>query len=143
MKVLDVNVLVAAFRSDHPRHETALGALASLRDGHEPTIVLPEVALGFVRIVTRRGIFTDPSTSQEAMSAISGWCDSPALRISEAGPGRWNAFEAIMEQRPLQGGDVHDGMLAAAAIDLHATLLTMDKGFARFVSNGLVVQLLE
>lgn len=138
MQLLDVNVLVNAFRPDAPKHETAFAYLSAARQGTEPVIVLPEVAVGFLRVVTHRGIFTRPDTPAAAMNALASWCNSSVVSVQEAGAGRWATFESLMTQRPMTGGDVHDGLLAAAAIDMGATLVTSDQGFTRFA--GLRIQ---
>ena len=139
MKVLDVNVLVNAFRDDLPGHESALAVLADARQSAESFIVLPEVAIGFVRIVTRRDLLARPDEASSAMEALDAWCSAPNFRVQEAGPGRWPNFVALMLDHELVGGDVHDGLLAAACIDFGATLVTSDRGFSRFA--GLRVQL--
>lgn len=132
MKLLDVNVLVNAFRPDAPQHDASFDFLSSGRDGLEPIVVLPEVAVGFVRVVTHPRIFAKPDDAATAMAALDAWCTSPVMRIQEAGAGRWLAFASIMAAHSLTGNDVHDGLLAAAAIDLKATLVTADRGFTRF-----------
>lgn len=140
MKLLDVNVLVNAYRRDAAGHDAAFEAVARARRGREPVVILTEVAVGFVRVVTRRGVFADPSTAPEAMAALDAWCSSPVMDVREAGRGRWAVFEGIMSRYSLSGGDVHDGLLAAAALSADATLMTSDRGFLRF--EGLVVELL-
>ncbi len=140
MKVLDVNVLVNAFRPDVDDHDRAFDVLAVCRASAEPSVILTEVAVGFLRIVTHRGIFRDPNTSAEAMGALAAWTSGPGVRVREAGPGRWTRFATLVSDRALVGADVHDGLLAAAAIDLGATLVTFDRGFSRF--DGLALQLL-
>lgn len=132
MKLLDVNVLVDAFRPDVRGHDAAFAAVERAVKGQEPTVILPEVAVGFVRVVTRPGVFADPNTPGEAMEALDAWSAAPAVAIREAGPGRWVRFAALMESRDFRGNDVHDAMLAAAALDLGATLVTSDRGFERF-----------
>lgn len=132
MKLLDVNVLVEAFRPDARGHAAAFAAMDLAIRGREPTVILPEVAVGFVRVVTRAGVFADPNSPGEAMDALDAWSASPAVAIREAGPGRWATFSALMASSDFRGNDVHDALLAAAAIDLGATLVTGDRGFERF-----------
>lgn len=132
MKVLDVNVLVNALRSDTPQHEIAFDLLDRARTGREPVVILTEVAAGFVRIVTRPGLFANPEDADSAMAALRAWCSGPRVRVSEAGAGRWHRFERLMARHDLVGADVHDGLLAAACLDLSATLVTFDRGFTRF-----------
>jgi predicted nucleic acid-binding protein len=52
--------------------------------------------------------------------------------MTEAGPGRWAVFEDLVQGRDFLGGDIHDALLASASIDMDATLVTADQGFARF-----------
>ncbi len=132
MKLFDVNVLVNALRTEADQHPAARTAIAEARVGQEAFIILPEVASGFLRIVTSPRIFTDPEDSEFAMSALAAWCSGPGVRIREAGPGRWPVFAGLMAEHQFVGGDVHDAMLAAACLDLNAVLLTSDRGFLRF-----------
>ena len=132
MKVLDVNVLVNALRSDTAQHARAFDLLGRARAGRDPVIILTEVASGFMRIVTRPGLFAHPEDAESAMAALRAWCSGPSVRVSEAGAGRWRRFEHLMARHDLVGADVHDGLLAAACLDLGATLATFDRGFTRF-----------
>lgn len=137
MKVLDVNVLVNAFRSDASAHSQAFDYISRARSGREHILILPEVAAGFIRIVTRRGIFAQPDSPQAAISAISAWCSSRVMAVHEAGPRRWPIFESLVNSYQLRGNDVQDALLAAAALESKATLVTHDRGFSRF--EGLSV----
>ena len=132
MRLLDVNVLVDAFRPEAQGHGAASAAMELAMRGSEATVILPEVAVGFMRVVTRPGIFEDPNTPHEAMAALDAWSMAPGVAIREAGPGRWAVFSALMSSRDFRGNDVHDALLAAAALDLGATLITSDRGFERF-----------
>lgn len=140
MRLLDVNVLVNALRTESAHHEAAFTFIDEARRGAEPVVILPEIAVGFLRIVTRRDLFTDPESSDSAMSALRAWCAAPSVRIREAGVGRWSRFETLMDTHHLTGGDIHDGLLAAACLDFTATLVTSDRGFTRF--PGLQLELL-
>ena len=76
MKLLDVNVLVDAFRPDAQGHDEALAAVDLALRGQEPILILPEVAVGFVRVVTHPGVFADPNAPREAMEALDAWSAS-------------------------------------------------------------------
>ncbi|TAN48152.1 MAG: hypothetical protein EPN21_15640 [Methylococcaceae bacterium] len=59
----DVNVLVAASRSDHPHHGPALSWLNTALDAAESgqsVLILPMVASGLLRLVTHPKVFTQP-----------------------------------------------------------------------------------
>ena len=79
MLCLDVNVLVSAIRPDTSHHKVALTAIEVMRHGTEPVALLPEVAVGFLRVVTNRRIFTSPQTAAGQYSRASS-----AGRISGA-----------------------------------------------------------
>jgi toxin-antitoxin system PIN domain toxin len=140
MRLLDVNVLVNALRTESDRHQAARDLVAQAREGHEPVVVLPEVASGFLRIATSPRIFAEPEDAASALGALRAWCSGPGLRIREAGSGRWPICARLIEEHGLVGGDVHDALLAAACLEFGATLVTSDSGFARFAS--LRVQML-
>jgi len=132
MLCLDVNVLVYAVRPETSHHEVALMAVEEMRHGTEPVAILPEVAVGFLRVVTNQRIFKSPETLGEAIESLNSVLASPVIRMTEAGPGRWAVFEDLVRGRDFLGGDIHDALLASASIDMHATLVTADQGFGQF-----------
>jgi uncharacterized protein len=132
VKLLDVNVLVAAFRPDVANHDAAAAAIAASVASRDGIVILTEVAVGFLRVVTRSGVFADPNTPEEGMTALHAWSMAPTVAVREAGAGRWRIFQQLMASHDFRGNDVHDGLLAAAALDVGASLVTSDKGFGRF-----------
>lgn len=132
MRLFDVNVLVNALRSDAPGHDAAMHAMRESRASVETYVILPEVAVGFMRVATRRGLWTHPEDSESVLAALDAWCSAPNVEVHEAGAGRWEVFEGLVRDHQLVGGDVHDGLLAAACLDFGATLMTSDRGFERF-----------
>jgi len=89
MRLLDVNVLVDAFRDDAANHDTAFALVSAARAARERVVILPEVAVAFVRVVTHPRIFREPSSPAEALAALDAWTAAPSLVIQEAGRGRW------------------------------------------------------
>lgn len=71
--VPDVNVLVAASRSDHPHHRIARSwlndALAACAAGASLKLP-PMVVAGFLRLVTHPRIFVTPTPVQEAVGFV-------------------------------------------------------------------------
>lgn len=132
MLCLDFNLLVYAVRPDTSLHSVARTAIDRLRSGTEPVALLPEVAVGFLRVVTNRRIFVAPETLDDAVEALQSVLASPLIRMTEAGPGRWSIFEDLVRGQGFVGGDLHDALLASACIDMRAALVTADRGFARF-----------
>lgn len=132
MLCADVNVLVDAFRTDAPGHPEARAWLDDARRGTEPLVLLPEVASAFVRIVSNRRIWRLPSSATDALAFVSALRASPAVRWQHAGARQWEIFDGLVHELGLTGDDVPDAYLAAAALEVGATFVTSDRGFARF-----------
>ena len=72
----DVSVLVAASRSDHPRHPVAIRWLDAALDAcalGQGLALLPMVAAGFLRVVTHPRVFverTPLAAAQEFLAAV-------------------------------------------------------------------------
>jgi toxin-antitoxin system PIN domain toxin len=128
--LLDVNVLVYAFQPGSPRHDEWRAWLDGCR--RSAFCVPDEVALGFVRIVTNRRVFDPPATVPEASAMLEALRASPGWRSLVPPPSRWTTFASLCEATSARGADVPDAWLAALAIDTGATLVSADRGFARF-----------
>lgn len=72
MLMPDVNVLVYAHRADLEAHRPYREWLADLVNGPEPFGLSILVAVGFVRVVTNRRIFPDPTPTSQAAAAAAG-----------------------------------------------------------------------
>ncbi len=66
MLLLDVNVVVAAYREDLPQHEIISAWWDELIEQREPFTVPTIVWGSFVRLVTNRRIFDPPASLGEA-----------------------------------------------------------------------------
>ena len=139
MLCADVTVLVDAFRPDAAGHEPVRAWLEGARRGTEPLALLPEVASAFVRIVSNRRIWRLPSSTSDALDFVAALRASPAVLWQHAGPRQWELAEGLIRDLGLTGDDVPDAYLAAAALDLGATFVTSDRGFARFPDLKVVV----
>jgi uncharacterized protein len=64
----DVNVLIYAFRRDSPNHRQYKQWLEDVLNGDAAYGVSPRALASLVRISTHPGIFTEPSTLDEALS---------------------------------------------------------------------------
>ena len=134
MLCVDVNVLVDSFRPDAPSHSSVRSWLDEARRGPERIVVLPEVASSFVRIVSNRRIWQLPSPTADALAFVDALRRSPGVEFRHAGQRQWGLFCDLIADLGLNGDDAPDAYLAAAALDLGATLVTSDRGFARFPS---------
>jgi uncharacterized protein len=139
----DVNVLISAFRQDHPYHvpartwlEDALAASTAIQS----LSILPMVASGFLRLATHPKVFIDPAPIQAAQAFLSAVLDSPHVVLLPLGS-EWTLFEQICIQYKLRGNAIPDAWIAAAAQSHHLRLVTFDKGFKRLLKASCVTVL--
>jgi toxin-antitoxin system PIN domain toxin len=132
LNVVDVNVLILAHREDVDRHVLWRGWLDSVRDADEVVGLPGHSIAGFVRIVTNVRAFSRPSTIDEAIGFVDALLDSTAVRRTEPGPRHWTLFSDLCRRASATGKLVPDAWLAALAIENRATLITADRGFARY-----------
>ncbi|MBN8526507.1 MAG: PIN domain-containing protein [Planctomycetes bacterium] len=127
--LLDVNVLVAAHRADHPAHARALALVDGEAGGGFAWC--PHVRNGFLRLVTHAQVFADPTPLAVAMATLAGWRRRPATVELGETDGTWDIFSRLCHQHQARGNAVYDLHLAALAIGHGATLISSDQGFAR------------
>jgi toxin-antitoxin system PIN domain toxin len=132
MLCVDVNVLVDAFRPTAHRHDQVKAWLDDAAVGTEPVIVLPGVAASFLRVVTNRRIWQQPSSPATSTAFLRALGDAPAVRRLEPTPGHVERFLGLVDHYGLTGDDVPDAYLVACCLDLGATLVTSDRGLRRF-----------
>jgi toxin-antitoxin system PIN domain toxin len=132
MNCVDVNVLVYAHRADLPEHDAYRPLLEDLANGDEP-LGLPDAVLsGFLRVVTNRRAFTEPTPAQEAWAMVGALLEAPAAMFLRPAERHWQAFRDLSDGVEARGNDLADAYLAAYAVSHNATWLSADRGFARF-----------
>ena len=129
----DVNVLLQAYRSyDSPENLSLHNWLAAALSGPIPVVVSEAVLSSVVRIATHARVFKDPSPPSGALEFCDAVLAAPAARIVRPGSRHWAHFHTLVSDLRLRGNDVPDAYLAALALEQGATLVTRDRGFARF-----------
>jgi uncharacterized protein len=132
MLCVDVNVLVYAHRADLPEHLNYRPLLERLANNDEP-LGLPDLVLsGFVRVVTNRRIFTEPTSPNETWEAVDSLLAAPAVMQLQAGERHWTLFRQLAQDIDARGNDIADAYLAAYALENNATWVSADRGFTRF-----------
>lgn len=132
MLCVDVNVLVYAHRADLREHEDYRQLLERLANSDEP-LGLPDAVLsGFVRVMTNRRIFTEPTSSDRVWADVDALLESPAAMPLRPGDRHWMLFQQLAKDVGAQGNDVTDAFLAAYAVENNAAWLSADRGFTRF-----------
>ena len=132
MDLLDTNILIGAFRRDHPDHSTVKSWLEeTLQDGNAITFP-PIVEIGFLRIVTHPKVFKMPSGRAEAETFLRVIHRSGYFHEAMWSPRVRSRFQELCRDLNLRGDDMNDALLAATAMEMHARLVSRDQGFSRF-----------
>lgn len=134
----DVNVLVAAFRSDHPHHAVARewleGALGAARMGAAFT-VMPMVLASLLRLVTSPKIFKEPTPTAEAVAFADALLAMPGVQLATLGP-EWPRLRQLCLDKNLAGNDLPDAWLAAAVDQLGEHLVSFDRDFKKLLGRA-------
>ena len=132
----DVNVVIAASRSDHPHHRTALAWLKSALAECETNggiEILPVVATGYLRLVTHPKVFREPTPLLDAIKFLDALLAHAGVSMSELGIDEWNMCRQLCLDKSLTANDVSDAFIAASTRILGAKLTTFDRGFERLL----------
>lgn len=137
MIVLDVNILVAAFRADHPHHERVRPWLDGVLGQVTPIAVPDVVWVGFVRLCTNHRVFEVPSSLGETVAFARAFVAQPAY-VPVGGLS--DGIEPFLELAISSSATANlatDAYLAALALAWAASVATLDRDFRRF--DGLRV----
>jgi uncharacterized protein len=139
----DVNVLVAASRSDHPHHAAARlwleQALVNAGRG-TPLKLQPMVITSFLRLVTHPKIFIQPTPMPEALRFVDALLSAPGVEQAALGA-EWPALRELCIDKALAANDVPDAWLAAAVIHQGEHLVSFDADFKRLLSRAQFTRL--
>lgn len=134
MILMDVNVLVYAFRKDavdHARYRDWLHGVINAPDAYG----LSDIVLsGFFRVVTHPKVFKQPSAWAEAAGFIQTVRSQPNCRCITCCDRHWSIFTDLCSKADARGNLVADAFLAALAIESGCEWITTDRDFARFPS---------
>lgn len=139
----DVNVLVAASRSDHPHHVTARAWLeqAIINASQGTSLRLqPMVIASFLRLVTHRKIFVQPTPMSEALRFVDALLSSPGVEQPTLAA-EWPQFRKLCVDKALAANDVPDAWLAAAVIQQGEHVVSFDADFKRLLSKSQFTRL--
>lgn len=136
MLFLDVNICIHAIRSDQAGRVSDW--LTDRANGSESVGISEFVLAAMTRIVTQRRIFADPSTPEQCVEFGNALLAAPAVTAVRPGARHWQIFGELVTTLRLRGNDVPDAYLAAIALEQGATMVTLDRGFARFPDLGTV-----
>ena len=141
--VPDINVLVAAHRSDHVHHAAASQWLNKFLEESPQgqKLVLPmQVVSGFIRLVTNIRIFPLASSSAQAVEFVDWLLADPKVQLLGSSS-EWSALRQLIVDKTLLANHIPDAWLASLAISLSEPFVTFDKGFRQLLPRSLLVLL--
>lgn len=130
----DVNVFLYAFRLDSTQHPAYSEWLKQVMVGHEPVGVSELVLSAVVRLATNHRVFREPSRVEVVLDFCRAMRTAPAAVPLRPGARHWDIFDRLCIEVGATGNDVPDAYHAALAVENGATLITNDRGYARFSS---------
>lgn len=132
MILVDVNILVYAYRRDSARHPEFRHWLHTCCTGAE-TFAVPDIVMaGFLRVTTNPRIYHEPGRLEDAFAFLYGLRQSDSFLALSPGPAHWGIFEDLCCKSGARGNLVADAFLAAIAIEVGGVWITTDRDFARF-----------
>lgn len=134
----DVNLLVAASRTDHPHHAVARawleGAVAAAAAGAAFTL-MPMVLASFLRLVISPKVFRQATPIEDAVAFVDALLASPGVQLAPLGS-EWPKLRQLCLDKQLRGNDLPDAWLAAAVAQLGEHLVGFDRDFRKLLSRS-------
>ncbi len=132
MRLIDVNVLVYAFRTDAREHDAYAAWLEELVNSDEAYAVSDMILSGFLRVVTHPRVITPPNPVPAALSFEAVIRSQPTAEPIQPGARHWDIFTRICRDVSARGNLVPDAFLAALAIESGSEFITTDGDYGRF-----------
>ncbi|MBE7416629.1 MAG: PIN domain-containing protein [Ideonella sp.] len=134
----DVNLVVAASRTDHPHHAVARAwleeAVAAGAAGAAFTL-MPMVLASFLRLVTSPRVFKQATPIEDAVAFVDALLASPGVQLAPLGS-EWPKLRQLCLEKQLGGNDLPDAWLAAAVAQLGEHLVGFDRGFRKLLTRS-------
>ncbi len=134
MLLLDVNVVLAAHRADHPHHQSVRSWFDAMLAGEERFTVPALVWASFLRLATNRRIFEVPTPRPEAFAFVEATCAQPFHLPVSPGPRHLTLLRRLCDEADALGDLIADATIAAVAAEHGCEVVTLDRDFARFES---------
>ena len=134
----DVNVLVAASRTDHPHHAVArvwLEEVVATAGAGMTVVLMPMVLASFLRLVTSPKVFQMATPIANAVAFVDALLASPGVQLAPLGP-EWPILRQLCLDKQLVGNNLPDAWLAAAVSQVGEHLVSFDRDFRSLLTRG-------
>jgi len=132
MVLIDVNVLVYAYRTELPNHAAFLQWIENCAASDQPFGVPDLVLSGFLRVMTLPKVFPTPTPLDEALRVVDWLRAQPNFLRINPGERHWEIFVRLCRQVSAKGNLIPDAYLAAIAIESGSEWVTTDRDYSRF-----------
>jgi uncharacterized protein len=132
MLLLDVNILLYAFRTELPDHAAYRRWLEDAFEIESALGFADVVLSAFLRIATHPRIFDPPTPVEDALELVEKIRAQPASVMIAPGPRHWSIFANLCRETPARGNLIPDAYLAALAIESGSEFVSRDRDCARF-----------
>lgn len=132
MLLIDVNVLVYAYRSDAPDHSSYRRWLEDTVNSDQAYGMTDLALAGFLRVVTHARVFNPPSPLASALRFVDEVRSQPSCVSLAPGARHWDIFVRLCRHAGAKGNLVPDAYLAALAIESGSEWITTDRDYSRF-----------
>jgi toxin-antitoxin system PIN domain toxin len=140
----DVNVLVSAFRPDHPHHHPARkwldDAVLQAANGQASLSLMSMAVTGFMRITSNPKIFkqTDPLT--DVCDFIDSLLSCPGVQFLYQ-TAAWPTMRQLCLTQQIKDDLISDAWIAATVMQTGETLCTFDRDFTRLLPSDQLILL--
>ncbi len=131
MILIDANLLIYAVNTDAPQHAVAHSWVEKVLSQESRVGLAWIVLLAFLRITTKRGIFEQPLSPEQARKFVDDWLRLPIVRTVSPGPNHWPILRNLLVTSGMAGNLTSDAHLAALAIEQGYRIATSDHDFRR------------
>lgn len=132
MQLLDVNVLLYAFREESQDHSHYRRWLEDLAISDESFAISELTLNSFLRLVTNAHIFRPGTPWRKAIAFVDAIRSQPGYTPLAPGRRHWEIFVRLCEESRAMGKLIADAYLAALAIEHGCEWITADRDFSRF-----------
>lgn len=110
MILLDVNVVLAALRDDHPLHSLVRPWFDEMLVRRRSFCVPDEVWASVVRIATNRRVFREPSSLDAVFHFAATVRAQPGHTALRSGPRRFDLFQTLCQRGQVVGDPIQRPM---------------------------------
>jgi toxin-antitoxin system PIN domain toxin len=140
----DVNVLVAAFRPDHPHHLSARAwlddAVVQAANGRASLMLMGTVVTGFLRITTHPKIFRETDAIDDVSDFVDSLLSCPGVQFQPQGA-TWPHLRQVCLAQQATGNLITDAWIAATVMQSGETLCTFNRDFSRLLPSAQLLLL--